>query len=51
MNIYNISKNKGSGLWTGIKKIIDDIISDIEEKFGPKLKPLKLIIMKINYAE
>ena len=42
MNLYNNSKNKGSGLWKGIKKMIDDIISDIEEKFGPKLKPLKI---------
>ena len=42
MNLYNNSKNKGSSLWIGIKKMIDDIIADIEEKFGPKLKPIKI---------
>ena len=42
MNLYNISKNKVSGLWSGIKKLIDDILTDIEENFGPKLKPIKI---------
>jgi hypothetical protein len=35
-------KDKGKGLWSGIQKLIDDIITDIEESFGPKLKPVKI---------
>lgn len=42
MNLFNKSHSKGSGLWNGIKKIIDDIISEIEENLGPKLKPVKI---------
>jgi hypothetical protein len=42
MNLYNKTKSKASGLWSGIKKIIDDILTDIEESFGPKLKPIKI---------
>jgi hypothetical protein len=42
MNLYNKSKNKGSGFWSGIKKLIDDILTDIEENFEPKLKPIKI---------
>ena len=42
MNLYNKSENKGSGFWSGIKKLIDDILTDIEENFGPKLKPIKI---------
>lgn len=42
MNLFNKSHSKGSGLWNGIKKIIDDIISEIEENLGPKLKPIKI---------
>jgi hypothetical protein len=42
MKLYNKSKSKGSGLWSGIKKFIDDILIDIEENFGPKLKPIKI---------
>ena len=40
MNLYN--KLKSSSLWNGIKKTIDDIINDIGENFGPKLKPIKI---------
>lgn len=42
MILNNYRKNKGGGLWNGIKKLIDDVISDIEEIFGPKLKPIKI---------
>ncbi len=42
MNLYSKSKNKVDGLLNGIKKLIDDIITYIEEKFGPKLKPIKI---------
>lgn len=42
MNLYKKSKIKISGLWNGIKKLIDNILSDIEDNFGPKLKPIKI---------
>lgn len=42
MKLYNKSKSKGSDLLSGIKKFIDDILIDIEENFGPKLKPIKI---------
>ena len=42
MNLYSKSKNKVDGLLDAIKKLIDDIITDIEEKFWPKLKPIKI---------
>jgi len=42
MKLYNKSKSKVNGLWNGIKKLIDDILSDIEDNFGPKLKPIKI---------
>lgn len=42
MKLHSNQGNKGGGLWNGIKKLIDDVISDIEEIFGPKLKPIKI---------
>jgi hypothetical protein len=48
MIFYSKSKNKVSGLLDGIKKFIDDILIDIEEKFGPKLKPIKIKSNKMN---
>jgi hypothetical protein len=42
MNLYNILKSKSSSLWNGVKKTIDDIINDIGENFGPKIKPIKI---------
>ena len=42
MNLFNKSHSKGSGLWNGIKKVIDDIISEIEQNLVPKLKPIKI---------
>ena len=42
MNLQNKVKSKSSSLWNGIKKTIDDIINDIGENFGPKLKPVKI---------
>lgn len=42
MNLYKKMKNKSSSLWNGIKKMIDNIINDIGEYFGPKLKPIKI---------
>lgn len=42
MNLFNKSENKDSGFWSGIKNLIDDILTDIEDKLGPKLKPIKV---------
>lgn len=48
MNFYSKSKKIGDELWNGIKQIIDNIVTEIEYKFGPKLEPIKI---KNNYAE
>ena len=42
MKLYSKSKKIVDDLWNGIKQIIDNIIAEIEEKFGPKLKPIKI---------
>lgn len=42
MKLYRKLKRIVDGLWNGIKQIIDNIITEIEEKFGPKLKPIKI---------
>lgn len=42
MKLYNQIKLKDKGFWNGIKNMIDHILTDIEESFGPKLKPIKI---------
>ncbi len=45
MKLFYKAKDKCNGLSNRIKKLIDNIIRDIEESFGPKLKPIKIKVI------